>query len=203
MPAAATAEGVYYRPRLELQSQGLPYRDTRCDPTSSTAPERTLACALRQGTREDSSGGSRNLSLRKARPGDPHALGQIDLLWWDGWDCPTSITTPRLDARPQLQPGLVTNDRLRLWSERPRLATRTEFRDRNPPSAPGPGSSAKPSRRLDWRGEKAACNRPRTSWNAGANRAWAATICRISPAPRRAMAPSYYAIMEQWPNGCP
>lgn len=66
--------------------------------------------------------------------------GKIDLLWWDGYDWPvgTDIHGPELDALVRkLQPDLVTNDRLRLWAERPTLGDfSTEFENRNPENRP-------------------------------------------------------------------
>jgi alpha-L-fucosidase len=66
--------------------------------------------------------------------------GKIDLLWWDGYDWPKGIDIhgPETDAWVrQLQPGLVTNDRYRLWSEKPTLGDfSTEFENRNPETRP-------------------------------------------------------------------
>lgn len=66
--------------------------------------------------------------------------GKIDLLWWDGYDWPlgTNIHGPEMDAWVRkLQPGLVTNDRYRLWSEHPTLGDfSTEFENRNPEKPP-------------------------------------------------------------------
>jgi len=66
--------------------------------------------------------------------------GKIDLLWWDGYDWPvgTQIHGPEMDAWVRkLQPGLVTNDRYRLWAEHSTLGDfSTEFENRNPEKRP-------------------------------------------------------------------
>lgn len=66
--------------------------------------------------------------------------GKIDLLWWDGYDWPRGIDIhgPEMDSWVRkLQPGLVTNDRYRLWSERPALGDfSTEFENRDPEAPP-------------------------------------------------------------------
>jgi alpha-L-fucosidase len=65
--------------------------------------------------------------------------GKIDLLWWDGYDWPrVDIHGAEMDAWVRkLQPGLVTNDRYRLWSDRPTLGDfSTEFENRNPEHPP-------------------------------------------------------------------
>jgi len=66
--------------------------------------------------------------------------GKIDLLWWDGYDWPRGIDIhgPETDAWVRkLQPGIVTNDRYRLWSNKPTLGDfSTEFENRNPEQPP-------------------------------------------------------------------
>lgn len=66
--------------------------------------------------------------------------GKIDLLWWDGYDWPpgTDIHARETDALVRrLQPEIVTNDRLRLWSARPTLGDfSTEFENRDPDKRP-------------------------------------------------------------------
>jgi alpha-L-fucosidase len=66
--------------------------------------------------------------------------GKIDLLWWDGYDWPigTNIHGPETDAWVRrLQPGLVTNERYRLWAEHPTLGDfSTEFENRSPEKRP-------------------------------------------------------------------
>lgn len=66
--------------------------------------------------------------------------GKIDLLWWDGYDWPRGVDIhgPEMDAWVRkLQPGLVTNDRYRLWADRPTLGDfSTEFENRNPDKRP-------------------------------------------------------------------
>ena len=66
--------------------------------------------------------------------------GKIDILWWDGYDWPIGVDIhgPATDAWVRkLQPGLVTNDRYRLWAEHPTLGDfSTEFENRNPEKRP-------------------------------------------------------------------
>jgi alpha-L-fucosidase len=66
--------------------------------------------------------------------------GKIDVLWWDGYDWPIGVDIhgPETDAWVRkLQPGLVTNDRYRLWAEHPTLGDfSTEFENRNPEKRP-------------------------------------------------------------------
>ncbi len=66
--------------------------------------------------------------------------GKIDILWWDGYDWPVGVDIhgPATDAWVRtLQPGLVTNDRYRLWANRPALGDfSTEFENRNPERRP-------------------------------------------------------------------
>jgi len=66
--------------------------------------------------------------------------GKIDLLWWDGYDWPPGIDIhgDEMDAYVRkLQPGIVTNDRYRLWSARPTWGDfSTEFENRAPDAPP-------------------------------------------------------------------
>jgi alpha-L-fucosidase len=66
--------------------------------------------------------------------------GKIDLLWWDGYDWPagTNIHGPEMDAWVRkLQPGIVTNDRYRLWCDHPSLGDfSTEFENAAPTKPP-------------------------------------------------------------------
>ncbi len=66
--------------------------------------------------------------------------GKIDILWWDGYDWPVGVDIhgPATDTWVRtLQPGLVTNDRYRLWADRPKLGDfSTEFENRSPEHRP-------------------------------------------------------------------
>jgi alpha-L-fucosidase len=135
--------------------------------------------------------------------------GKIDILWWDGYDWPigTDIHGAEMDAWVRrLQPGLVTNDRYRLWSEHPTFGDfSTEFENRNPEKPP----------RGAWEQCEAICG----SWSYGGaeaqcrttayvlervvrNRAWGGNyLADFGPRADGTMSPDYYRIcdeMAQW-----
>jgi alpha-L-fucosidase len=66
--------------------------------------------------------------------------GKIDLLWWDGYDWPDVLDHHGKETEAwvrKIQPGIVLNDRYRLWSEHPKLGDfSTEFENRNPEGRP-------------------------------------------------------------------
>ena len=66
--------------------------------------------------------------------------GKIDLLWWDGYDWPRGVDIHGAETDAwvrKLQPGIVTNDRYRLWAEHPTLGDfSTEFENRSPEKQP-------------------------------------------------------------------
>jgi len=202
--------GLYYSPNdWNFNPPGWPYRGYPLrDPNFEyRRPERTLGLPrFAKGTREEFQ--RRFEEIYAYVKGQTEEIltrwGKIDLLWWDGWDWPdVDHHGPELDALARkLQPGIVTNDRLRLWSERPRLGDfSTEFENRNPSEAP-PGAWEQCEAICggwSWRGEKAAC-KPASHIveRLVRNRAWGGNyLPDFGPRPDGTMAPSYYAIMEQ------
>ncbi|MCX6622563.1 MAG: alpha-L-fucosidase [Acidobacteria bacterium] len=131
--------------------------------------------------------------------------GKIDLLWWDGYDWPRGIDIhgPETDAWiRKLQPGIVTNDRYRLWSEKPTLGDfSTEFENRNPEKRPEGAWEQCEALCGGWAysGPEATCKSPAyVVERLVRNRAWGGNyLADFGPRADGTMAPDYYRILEE------
>lgn len=131
--------------------------------------------------------------------------GTIDLLWWDGYDWPpgTDIHGPETDALVRrLQPRIVTNDRLRLWSARPTLGDfSTEFENRNPDRRPEGAWEQCEAVCGTWSygGPELACKSPSYILERMVrNRAWGGNyIPSFGPRADGTMAPEFFRTCEQ------
>jgi alpha-L-fucosidase len=133
--------------------------------------------------------------------------GKIDLLWWDGYDWPigTDIHGPATDAWVRkLQPGIVTNDRYRLWAERPTLGDfSTEFENRSPAERPEGAWEQCEAICGSWSYTGAACRS--TAYvleRMVRNRAWGGNyLADFGPRVDGTMPPDFYRIcneLAQW-----
>jgi alpha-L-fucosidase len=132
--------------------------------------------------------------------------GKIDLLWWDGYDWPvgTNIHGPETDAWVrQLQPGLVTNDRYRLWAERPTLGDfSTEFENRNPEQRPDGAWEQCEAVCGSWAYTGAACRSAAyVVERLVRNRAWGGNyLADFGPRSDGTLPPDYYRICGELAN---
>ncbi|MCC7499761.1 MAG: alpha-L-fucosidase [Bryobacterales bacterium] len=135
--------------------------------------------------------------------------GKIDLLWWDGYDWPRGVDIhgPEIDAWVRkLQPGLVTNDRYRLWSERPTLGDfSTEFENRDPDRRPEGAWEQCEALCGGWAytGPEAACKTPAyVLERLIRNRAWGGNyLADFGPRKDGTMATDYYrtlGVLAEW-----
>ncbi|MCX6622562.1 MAG: alpha-L-fucosidase [Acidobacteria bacterium] len=131
--------------------------------------------------------------------------GKIDLLWWDGYDWPRGIDIhgPETDALVRkLQPGIVTNDRYRLWSKKPELGDfSTEFENRNPEKRPEGAWEQCEAICGTWSygGPELACKGPaHIIERMVRNRAWMGNyIASFGPRADGTMAPEFYRTCEE------
>lgn len=202
--------GFYYSPTDWLfNPPGWPYLGypLRKSDFRYRRPERTLGTPrYADGTREEFQKYFEILyACVKGQVGELLTrYGKIDLLWWDGYDWPrVDIHGPEMDAWVRkLQPGLVTNDRYRLWSDRPSLGDfSTEFENRNPDKPPEGAWEQCEAMCGGWAyvGATAACrSSAHILERLVRNRAWGGNYMpSFGPRSDGTLSPDYYRICEE------
>jgi len=129
--------------------------------------------------------------------------GKIDILWWDGYDWPVGVDIhgPAMDEWVRkLQPGLMTNDRYRLWAERPTLGDfSTEFEGRSPDKRPQGAWEQCEAICGSWAYTGAACRS--TAYvleRLVRNRGWGGNyLANFGPRVDGTMTPEFYAMCDE------
>jgi alpha-L-fucosidase len=132
--------------------------------------------------------------------------GEIDLLWWDGYDWPEGIDIHGEDMDRyvrQLQPNIVQNDRYCHWISLQRKwgDYDTHFEAKDPTKRPAGAWEQCEQICVGWsyRGAKAPCRPPsHLIERLARNRAWGGNyLPDFGPRPDGTMSPDYYTTCEQ------